>query len=401
MAAGWLACKRLYYTPGSAAMLGSMVSAASLHSIRLFYAAYFAAMGIVLPFFPVYLAGRGMDVAAIGVFTGLLSISRMLAPPLAGHALDRHADASRFIFFTSLAAAALALLLPWVETRMTLALVVLGFGCLWAAVLPLTDGLSVAVSEAALVDYGRLRVWGSIGFVAASLAGGVWLAGAQQSQFPYWLAAMLLTTAIAATGFPANGMHQGQSSPRQGKFSSSFGVLLVVSFMMQASHGAYYGFYSLYLLQMGYKGWMIGSFWVLGVVAEIVLMWKWSRPISEATPALVLSACLLLASVRWLGIGLTQIWWILALLQLLHAASFAAFHINAVTWVRRFSPPERQASAQGWYSASGFGMGTALGIMACGWISEIPGSGGFRTAFIACALVALLGIPVALRLQRT
>jgi len=381
-------------------MLGLMVSAASLNSIRLFYAAYFAAMGIILPFFPIYLAGRGMDMAAIGVFTGLLAISRVLAPPLAGHALDRSVDTSRFIFFTSLAAAMLALLLPWVETRMMLALVVLGFGCLWAAVLPLTDGLSVAVSEAALVDYGRLRVWGSIGFVAASLAGGVWLAGAQQIQFPYWLAAMLLATALAARGFPANVMRQDQSSPQPGRFSSSFGLLLLTSFLMQASHGAYYGFYSLYLLQMGYDGWMIGAFWVLGVVAEIVLMWKWSRPIAETVPAVMLPVCLLLAAIRWLGIGLTQIWWMLVLLQLLHAASFAAFHVNAVTWVRRFSPPERQASAQGWYSASGFGMGTALGIMACGWISDMPETGGFQTAFIACAVVALSGIPVALRLQK-
>jgi len=382
-------------------MLGAMVSTTSLHSIRLFYAAYFAAMGIVLPFFPVYLAGRGMDVAAIGVFTGLLAIAKVLAPPLAGRALDHSSDNSRFIFVVSLAAAMLALLLPWMETRVMLALVVLGFGCLWAVVLPLTDGLSVAVSEVALVDYGRLRVWGSIGFVAASLTGGVWLAGEHQSQLPYWLAALLLTTALAARGFPANTMHQDQASLRKGRFSSSFGLLLLVSFLMQASHGAYYGFYSLYLLQLGYSGWMIGVFWVLGVAAEIVLMWKWSRPIGEAAPALMLSACLFLASVRWLGISLTQVWWMLALLQLLHAASFAAFHVNAVTWVRRFSPPERQASAQSLYSAAGFGMGTALGIMACGWLSTQAGTSGFTIIFLACAGVALLGVPVALRLQRT
>jgi len=381
-------------------MLGAMVSAASLNSIRLFYAAYFAAMGIVLPFFPVYLAGRGMDAVAIGVYTGLLAIAKVLAPPLAGHALDRSPDTSRFILAASLAAALLALLLPWMETRVTLAVVVLGFGCLWAVVLPLTDGLSVAVSEAALVDYGRLRVWGSIGFVVASLAGGIWLAGEQQAQFPYWLAAMLLATALAARGFPVNAMQQERGTSQKECFSSSFGLLLLTSFLMQASHGAYYGFYSLYLLQIGYDGWMIGAFWVLGVAAEIVLMWKWSRPIGEAAPAFMLSTCLFLASVRWLGIGLTQTWWLLALLQLLHAASFAAFHVSAVTWVRRFSPDDRQVSAQGWYSAAGFGMGTALGIMACGWIStqsEIP---GFQSAFAACAAVALLGIPVALRLKR-
>jgi len=380
-------------------MLAPMVSTASLHSIRLFYAAYFATMGIILPFFPVYLAGRGMDTATIGLFTGLLAISRVLAPPLAGRALDHSSDTSRFILTASLAAVILALLLPWIESSVMLALAILAFGCLWAVVLPLTDGLSVAVSEAALVDYGRLRVWGSIGFVAASLAGGIWLAGESQSRFPYWLAATLLITAFAARGFPTNNMQQKHASPPRKHFSSSFGLLLLVSFLMQASHGAYYGFYSLYLLKAGYEGWMIGGFWVLGAIAEIVLMWKWSRPVGEAAPALILSTCLFLASVRWAGIGLTQVWWILMLLQLLHAASFAAFHVNAVTWVSRFSPHGRQASAQGWYSASGFGLGTALGIVACGWISSQSGTSGFQLAFMACAAVALLGVPVALRLR--
>jgi len=380
-------------------MLRVMISVASLHSIRLFYAAYFATMGIILPFFPVYLAGRGMDTEAIGLFTGLLAISRVLAPPLAGRTLDHSTDTSRFILVASLAAAMLALLLPWLESREVLALAVLIFGCLWAVVLPLTDGLSVAVSEAALVDYGRLRVWGSIGFVAASLAGGIWLAGGNQFRLPYWLAVTSLVTALAARGFPANTLQQERVSPRAKYFSSPFILLLLVSFLMQASHGAYYGFYSLYLLKAGYAGWMIGSLWVLGVIAEMVLMWKWSRPIGEAAPALVLPVCLLLASVRWLGIALTQVWWLLALLQLLHAASFAAFHVSAVTWVSRLSPHGRQASAQSWYSASGFGLGTALGIMACGWISSQSGISGFQMAFMACAAVALLGVPVALRLR--
>jgi len=379
-------------------MLWNMVSTTALHSIRLFYAAYFATMGIILPFFPVYLAGRGMDAAAVGLFTGLLAVSRVLAPPLAGRTLDHSSDTSRFILVASLAAAMLALLLPWIESSTLLALVILAFGCLWAVVLPLTDGLSVAVSEASLVDYGRLRVWGSIGFVAASLAGGIWLAG-ENHRFPYWLAATLLVTALAARGFPANNIAPEYASPQKKHFSSSFGLLLLVSFLMQASHGAYYGFYSLYLLKAGYEGWMIGGFWVLGAIAEIVLMWKWSRPVGKAAPALMLSACLFLASVRWLGIGLTQVWWMLALLQLLHAASFAAFHVNAVTWVNRFSPHGRRTSAQGWYSAAGFGLGTALGIMACGWISSQPGTSGFQMAFMACAVVALSGVPVALRLR--
>jgi len=158
---------------------------------------------------------------------------------------------------------------------------------------------------------------------------------------------------------------------------------------MQASHGAYYGFYSLYLVELGFQGWQIGAFWVLGVAAEIVLMWTCSRYLQNAAPARVLGVCLVLAALRWLGIGMAQYWLWLVLLQLLHAATFAAFHISAVTWVRRLAPASRHAAAQGWYSACGFGMGTTVGIMACGWISE---QSGYTAAFFACSAVAMLGL---------
>jgi len=385
---------------GIAGSMPTMVSTSSLHHIRLFYAAYFAAMGIVLPFFPVYLAGRGLDVAAIGVFTGLLSVAKVLAPPVAGHALDRSRKPGRFILFALLAAALLAFLFPWAMSHWMLALLVLLFGSLWAAVLPLTDGLSVAVSEASLIDYGRLRVWGSIGFVGASMFGGLWLVDTDAANFPYWLAMLMLIAGFSARGFPERSAMIEQRDKTNGS-TAGFGWLLLVGFLMQASHGAYYGFFSLYLLQGGYTGWQVGAFWVLGVLAEIVLMWRFSRPVAEASPAWMLSCCLLLAALRWLGLSLTTelIW--LILLQLLHAASFAAFHVNAVTWVQRLAPAHRRASAQGWYSSTGFGLGTALGIMGCGWIATRGGGvADFPSAFAVCAGVALCGLLAASRLPR-
>jgi len=366
-----------------------MVSTASLHHIRLFYAAYFGAMGLILPYFPVYLDARGLDVAAIGLVTGVLALTRVFSPPLVGQALDRCQGSGAFIMAASLLAALFALLLTWAPAFWPMLTVVFGFGFLWSAVLPLTDGISIHVSEAAWADYGSLRVWGSIGFVLASLAGGYWLADADITLFPYWLCLLLLVTGVAAHGFPANVDQAPHATETRGQFPVAFLALLATSFLMQASHGAYYGFYSLYLAGLGYQGWEIGAFWVLGVAAEILLMWRGSRFVQRVAPAPLLGACLVLAAWRWLGIGLATDWWWLALLQLLHAATFATFHISAVVWVKRLAPPGRHAAAQGWYSSCGFGMGSTLGIMACGWISA---RWGYTGAFFACATVALAGL---------
>jgi len=384
---------------GWTVMLRGMVSTASLHAIRLFYAAYFAAMGLILPFFPLYLDSRGLDVITVGVMTGLLAVAKVVAPPWVGYLADRRStgDSHRLIAAAAVVAAFSAVAIDFADHSWLLAFAVLAFGVLWSAILPLTDGLSVSMSEAALADYGRLRVWGSIGFVIASLAGGAWLVNGRIDQFPFWLFGLMLVLAVSAVKFPDQRIISTDAPASGESFSRDFKLLLLVSFLMQVSHGAYYGFFSLYLVEIGYQGWQVGAFWVLGVLAEIVLMWGWSRPLQQAAPAWVLSISLFFAAVRWLGIGMTEAWHGLIIWQLLHAASFAAFHLSAIAWVKRLAPATRHATAQGWYSASGFGLGGTVGIMGCG---VIVSAGGYAVAFYLCALIALVGMLLAWRLPR-
>ena len=355
-------------------------------------------MGLVLPFFPVYLDGRGFDAVLIGFMTGLLALAKVVAPPWIGHLLDSSPQdqGHRFIVVASWLAAFSALVIAFVFNVYLLAAIVLLFGVFWAAVLPLTDGLSVSVSESDVADYGRLRVWGSIGFVIASLAGGVWLIDENIATFPFLLAALMVVLALAAQGFPrAEQIHEQDSGHTP--FCRDFYLLLVVAFIMQISHGAYYGFFSLYLADAGFSGWQIGLYWVIGVIAEIVLMWRWSRSVQKVAPALLFSICLALAALRWLGTGLTTDVVLLVGLQLLHAASFAAFHVSAIAWVKRIAPNNRHGAAQGLFSAAGFGLGSTIGIMGCGLIA---GSLGYSMAFYICAGIALIGIPLALLLPR-
>ncbi len=370
----------------------------SLHRIRAFYAAYFAAMGLLLPFFPVFLDARGLAAGQVGVLVGLLAAAKVVAPPVVGALLDgRHPRAvRRFIVMSSLMAALLAWSLLPMHALWAMAMSIFLFGFLWAAVLPLTDGLSVSISEAALVDYGRLRVWGSLGFIAASLAGGAWF-GSHLDDFPWWLAVLMLAMAWAARGFPAPPPAAAETQGGRPMPGALLGWLLLAGFLMQASHGTYYGFFSLYLADAGYAQWQIGGFWVLGVLAEVLLMWCWSGFLQRQAPRHVFAACLMLAAIRWAGMAIGTHWLLLGLLQCLHAASFAAFHIAAVTWIGRAVPPGRQSSAQGWYSAMGFGLGGTLGIMGAGWIVE---SHGYMVAFLACSVLALSALPAAWRISQ-
>jgi len=378
--------------------LAGMVTPHSLNRIRLFYAAYFAAMGLILPFFPVYLDGRGLDTVMVGFMTGLMALAKVVAPPWIGHVLDRQSQAwsHYFIVLASGMACITALAIGLIEQTWLLAVMVLLFGVFWAAVLPLTDGLSVSVSERKLADYGRLRAWGSMGFVVTSLLGGVWLVGSHLSAFPVVLGLLMLVLVLAAQGFPRLSAPLAPASARE-RFSTPFYLLLVIALIMQTSHGAYYGFFSLYLADAGFSGWQIGLYWGIGVVAEIVLMWRWSRSLQQAAPMQVFGVCLFLAALRWLGIGLSTNPFVLVAMQLLHAASFAAFHVTAIAWVKRLAPDHRHSAAQGLYSAAGFGLGSTIGIMGCGLIADAM---GYSAAFYVCAGIAFVGVPVALALSK-
>jgi len=341
--------------------------------------------------------------------TGLIALAKVIAPPWVGHILDRQSatHSHRFIVVASCMSVITAVLFGLSDNPVLFAAIVLLFGVFWATILPLTDRLSISISESASIsdptsesipaDYGRLRVWGSVGFIITSLAGGIWLVGEHIHAFPFILAALMLVLVFASLGFPKI----KQITPptlKHAAFPTQFYILLAIAFIMQVSHGAYYGFFSLYLADAGYSGTQIGLYWVVGVLAEIVLMWLWSRPIQHARPSLVFSICLLLAALRWLGTAMTTDPVLLTALQLLHAASFAAFHVAAIAWVKRLAPDSRHAAAQGAYAAAGFGLGSSIGIMGCGLI---VGNAGYATAFYVCALIALLGTPLAWLLRKT
>ena len=377
-----------------------MVSTSSLQHIRVFYAAYFAAMGLILPFFPVYLTSLGYDIAKVGVMTGLLAAAKVIAPPCSGYWLDKkQMPEGRFIVLASCSAAiCVGLFNVSSESTFVFSCVVLFFGMLWAAVLPLTDGLSIHVSEIALADYGRLRVWGSIGFVLTSLLGGMLFDVLEIAWFPWLLVFLMLIMALAGVGFPTLLHDSDKIKPTvTNQFTASLLLLFAISFLVQCSHGAYYGFFSLYLLDIGYQGWQVGLFWVLGTFAEIILLWFWAKPIQAMSFRRVVQVCLLLSIIRWFGTGFSHIWWWMLLLQLLHAATFAAFHVIAVAWVKRLSPNQSQAVAQGWYASTGYGLGSTVGIIGCGMIVQWY---GFSMAFYACAVIALGAMLLAWKLPK-
>jgi PPP family 3-phenylpropionic acid transporter len=175
-------------------------------------------------------------------------------------------------------------------------------------------------------------------------------------------------------------------------------MLLAAGFCMAASHGALYAFLSLHLEALGYSATTIGALWTLGVAAEVLVFLFLPQLFRRFPLSGILVASLACAVLRFLAIG-----WgarelgIVLLAQLLHGATFGAFHAAAVAAVHRVFPEHAQARGQTLFSSVSYGAGAAAGFLIAGWAWD---GGGAPLAFSLSALAALAGAFFAARLKR-
>ena len=166
-------------------------------------------------------------------------------------------------------------------------------------------------------------------------------------------------------------------------------------FLLQAGHGTYYTFYSIYMESVGYSKTVIGQFWALGVVAEVAVFWVMHRLLERFGARQVLLASLLLAALRWLLIGYFPLQLPVVLFaQLLHAATFGTFHAAAIHLVHHYFTGRNQGRGQALYSSLSFGAGGAVGSLLSGllWVPAGP-----QLTFAVASAISLLAFVIAWR----
>jgi PPP family 3-phenylpropionic acid transporter len=166
---------------------------------------------------------------------------------------------------------------------------------------------------------------------------------------------------------------------------------------MQASHGAYYAYYSIHLDRIGFTRTAIGGFWTLAVAAEVLMMFASGRLLERLGAPRLLSVCLAAATFRWLILAGSSSLPLLILAQVFHAFSFGLFHVSAVGHTHRLFPPALRSSGQSLYSSLTYGLGNLLGLFGSAALVDRIGIPGL---FGASAAVSLLALLLSLRLQR-
>ncbi len=362
------------------------------------------------PYFPLYLSARGFGAVEIASVLALGPFTRIFAPALWAELADR-TGARRGIVILSCAALVCGFAALPFATGFAAVVAVMGVTHFVAAGgLPLVETITLSSLRPADSPgagpgpggYGRVRAWGSVGFIVAGLAVGAWL-DAHPAATLGGVFVLLTTLSLVVSLFVPRGTPAGAAEPAQraqaARTRAAARIVLAAGFFMIVAHGALYAFLSLHLRRIGYSTGTIGALWALGVVAEIGVFMLLPRLLRRYSLWAVLVASFAAAVLRFVLIG----WYsgsvgLLVFAQCLHGLTFGAHHAASVAALQRLFPAGAQARGQALYSSIAYGAGGVAGSLLAGWLWKAAGAG---PTYTAAALAALLGGALAWRLRET
>ncbi len=344
-----------------------------------FYLFYFASLGALIPYWGLYLKGQGFDALAIGELTALIMVTKIIAPNVWGWVADhtgrRMTTVRLGAFFTVVS----FLGVFFSHSYIGLAATMLLFSFFWNAALPQFEATTFNHLGAEPHRYSSVRLWGSVGFIITVTLLGLLIQWTGVGVLPWALLMLFAGIWLASLFVPEQASGHSRPDPRPLRevlLRPEVAALLVVCFLMQASYGPYYTFYTIYLKAHGYTSGLIGMLWALGVLAEVGVFMVMHRWVPRFGVGRLLQASLLLAALRWVLIG-TQVEHlsVLVFAQLLHAASFGVYHAVAIQLINQYFTGRHQGKGQALYSSVSFGAGGALGsyYAGLGWDSLGPG----------------------------
>jgi MFS transporter, PPP family, 3-phenylpropionic acid transporter len=357
--------------------------------------AYFAYAGLVGTYGPLWFQSLGYSTFAIGSLISLQSATRLFSPYAWGWVADHTGRRERLLRIAAGGSLLFALgYFAPIEYAWVAAVTVLLYVCT-AGVIPISEAtLAYRVSSGGSLDvarYGRVRMWGSLGFVGAVTASGFVLQSAGLRAFPVLVVGLLALLLAACWRLPAS------SEPAHAQ-SAPIGVLAVLRqpvvawffvgvFLTVLAHTSLYAFYSLYLASLGYGKGQIGLLWAVSVVVEVIWFFfqgRWAHRLSvhgwlvAAALASALRFALIAAFGAWVSV--------LVLAQCLHALSFAAQHSACIAVITRHFPGRLRGRGQALYTVLGYGASGVIGGVLGGALSE---RFGFPAVFWAASAVAL------------
>ena len=378
-----------------------MFSISARPALVLAYFTYFGVLGIFVPYFGLFLDGRGLNSADIGLLLAVVTASRIVGPSVWAVIAERSGKPQHVMRVGALLAA-----IGWLSSFADYGFwpLLAGFtlfSFFWTAILPQLEVATFAFVNDDTRAYSRIRTAGSVGYIVLVMLSG-WLYQRFGSEFlPLSALLFLLLLLLSLFLLPKLSLATEHSSePVRFSVLLKNGVLLrfmLAALLLQISFAPFYGFFTLYSRDLGYSGTQTGLFIALSIVAEIIAFYFAGNLMRNRSYRLLLGLCYGVTVLRWLLLATLadNVWW-LCFSMLLHAGSFAIAHSCAMQFIQQFFPKKLRSRGQALYVGVIFGGGGAIGAYFSGLLWQ-DGAGASSTFYIA-AVLALAATLLALTL---
>ena len=372
-------------------------------ALVLAYFTYFGVLGIFVPYFGLFLDGRGLNSADIGLLLAIVTASRIVGPTVWALIAERSGKPQSVMRLGALLAA-----IGWLSSFADYGFwpLLAGFtlfSFFWTAILPQLEVATFAFVDDDTRAYSRIRTAGSVGYIVLVMLSG-WLYQRFGSEFlPLSALLFLLLLLLSLFLLPKVSLaSEHNSEPVRFSVLLKNGVLLrfmLAALLLQVSFAPFYGFFTLYSRDLGYSGTQTGLFIALSIVAEIIAFYFAGNLMRNRSYRLLLGLCYGVTVLRWVLLGsmADNVWW-LCFSMLLHAGSFAIAHSCAMQFIQQFFPKKLRSRGQALYAGVIFGGGGAIGAYFSGLLWQ-DGAGASSTFYIA-AVLALAATLLALTLPR-
>ena len=373
-----------------------MSSSHNLHwRLSRFYFFYYFFVGSFVPYWGIYLQSENFSPSSIGILLSLFQISRIVAPNFWGWLADHTGHRVKWIKLTSFLGLIGFIGIFWAKGFFWIFLVMSALSLFTSSTLPLAESLTLAHLATSDGHYSRIRLWGSIGFIVASLFLG-YLIDLQGINILLWV--LLITQAIifflSNTIPEAKEIHHKKNDLSIWKIikTPSVVALLIGCTLMVSAHGVLYNFYSIYLKEHGYSSATIGWLWAVGVICEIFIFMLMPKILRRYSLKTILLISLFLGVIRFILIGASpDQFYLLLIAQMFHAATFGSFHAASIEVIAYFFKGRNQSRGQAIYNSVAYGIGGTIGGLGGGYLIQYLGG---QLGFMIAAISPLIGFIV-------
>lgn len=362
-------------------------------TFAVFFFVYYGFLGLVTPYMSLYFDNIGMNALQIAVLMSMLQITRIIGPFAWGWLADHRQDRIGIMRVTSAISALIFTGIFFFDTFPALLIWMFVLNTFSSSLTPLGEAATLhALNQQNAFEshYGKLRLWGSIGFMAAVMLGGYCFERFGIQTLPWFgLVALLLVTLLAWRLWepPIEGHELKRGQLRAVLKQPGVGWFFSSTFWMVFAHASLYVFYSLYLEKLGYDKSWIGIFWMIGVGAEVLFFYFQKTVYERFAPRKILIITFMIGIFRFAMIAYLPFFWPLLLGQILHAFTFAAHHSASIRFMQDWFKGATQARGQALYTTISYGLGGTIGGLCAGWVWENLGPDhAFGISAVACLL---------------